>query len=89
MIGLGVRTVKGNIKPPLSDKMLREFHSQWQLQPGSNRAKLKKMDGETFEIESDNWGNVEHVFELTVGKAENLVEPGPHKVPRCKVTYTS
>jgi hypothetical protein len=84
MIGTGVRHLKGSIAPKLSENMLREFHRQWELQPGTDRAKLKKMDGETFEIEYDNWDNVTHIFELTVGKAVNLLDL---KSPCRKVTF--
>jgi len=86
MIGTGVRIHKGSIEPSLSDKMVREFHRQWKLQSGTERAKLKKMDGGTFEFESDNWDNAEHIFGIVVGKAANLVDL--KSIPR-KVTYNS
>lgn len=87
MMGTGVGILKGSIMPELSDKMLCEFHRQWKLQPGTERAKLKKMNGGAFEIEYEkNWANAQGIFELIVGKAANLVDP--KSTPR-KVAYNS
>ena len=88
MIGTGARHLKGSITPKLSDKMLREFRRQWELEVGV-KAHLET-DGETLTI--SNYGNwdenqLKHYAEkIVLAKVVNLVDL--KATPRT-VTYNS